>query len=110
MEKHQKSFIKMGIYLVLEQMKNIVYRSLFKRIYNIQGGNTRLNLVTFEIGIKWLGETSITLDEIECILANLIYQGKIKGYLSHQKRFLVLSKADPFPTNSIIKVYKKNYS
>ena len=107
LEKHQKSFIKMGIYLVLEQMKNIVYRSLFKRVYNISGCNTRLNLNTFEIAMKWLGDHNITLDEIECILANLIYQGKIKGYLSHQKRFLVLSKADPFPKNSIIKTFNK---
>ena len=52
--------------------------------------------------MQWMGE-EVDLDEIECILANLIFQGKIKGYLSHQKRFLVVSKADPFPMSAVIK-------
>ena len=33
----------------------------------------------------------------------MIYTGKIKGYLSHQKRFLVVSKMDPFPSTAVIK-------
>ena len=36
-------------------------------------------------------------DEIECVLANLIYKGYIKGYLSHQHAKLVLSKNNAFP-------------
>ncbi|MGK3754559.1 MAG: hypothetical protein ACI8RD_006868 [Bacillariaceae sp.] len=51
---------------------------------------------------KWLG-MPIDLDEIECILANLIYIGVVRGYLSHSKRILVLSKRDPFPTSVIMK-------
>ena len=31
-------------------------------------------------------------------LANLIFSGYIKGYIAHEKRVLVLSKAAPFPT------------
>jgi len=42
------------------------------------------------------------LDEIECILANLIYRGYVRGYLSHTKRVLVLSKRDPFPMASVV--------
>ncbi len=37
------------------------------------------------------------MDEIECVIANLIYKGYMKGYMSHQKKILVVSKADPFP-------------
>lgn len=37
------------------------------------------------------------MDEIECILANLIFKGYVKGYMSHQKKILVVSKAQPFP-------------
>jgi len=50
---------------------------------------------------RWLG-MPIDLDEAECILANLIYRGYIRGYLSHTKRVLVLSKRDPFPVTSVI--------
>ncbi|EGW31049.1 uncharacterized protein SPAPADRAFT_62945 [Spathaspora passalidarum NRRL Y-27907] len=38
-----------------------------------------------------------TIAEIECILANLIANGKIKGYISHAQRCIVLSKSNPFP-------------
>ena len=51
---------------------------------------------------KWLG-MPIDLDEIECILANLIFQGFVRGYLSHSKGTLVLSKRDPFPTSVTMK-------
>jgi hypothetical protein len=33
----------------------------------------------------------------------LIYIGVVRGYLSHSKRILVLSKRDPFPTSVIMK-------
>lgn len=35
-------------------------------------------------------------DELECILANLIYKGFIKGYLAHGNS-LVVSKTSAFP-------------
>lgn len=43
-----------------------------------------------------LSEENYSIDEIECILSNLIYQGWIKGYILHEKA-LCLSKKDPFP-------------
>jgi hypothetical protein len=36
------------------------------------------------------------------LLANLIYRNYVKGYISHAKRMLVLSKRDPFPVSSVI--------
>lgn len=38
-----------------------------------------------------------SMDEIECIITNLIFKGYMKGYMSHQKKILVVSKAQPFP-------------
>jgi len=37
------------------------------------------------------------VDEIECVLANLIYKGYIKGYISHKHGKLVVSKENCFP-------------
>lgn len=53
--------------------------------------------------MQWMDE-DVDLDEVECILSNLIYQGKIKGYISHEKRTLIISKADPFPKAGVMKV------
>ena len=43
-----------------------------------------------------------TWDEAECLLANLILEGKVKGYISYQHDTLVVSKLMPFPMISSI--------
>ena len=101
LSSNQRSLIRVGVYLVLEQAKIIAYRCLARRICSISE-STRINLASFETAMQWMGE-DVDLDEIECILANLIFQGKIKGYLSHQKRYLIVSKGEPFPSAAIIR-------
>lgn len=100
-QQHRPSFIRLGVYLVIEQLKIVVYRNLFKRIQRITD-STRLSLHMFQTVTSWLGE-SLDLDEIECILSNLIFKNIVKGYLSHQKRVMVIGKSDPFPISSITK-------
>ena len=55
----------------------------------------------FQSVVKMLGE-DMELDEIECVLSNLIFKNIVKGYLSHQKRIMVIGKSDPFPITSIV--------
>jgi hypothetical protein len=62
----------------------------------------QISLVDVASALKYLGMPA-DLDEVECILANLIYRGYIRGYLSHAKRVLVLSKRDPFPISAVVK-------
>ncbi len=40
----------------------------------------------------------VDLEEVECIVANLIFQKQIKGYIAHEKKILVVSKTDAFPS------------
>ena len=35
--------------------------------------------------------------EVECTVANLIYSGLVRGYISHSQGIVVLSKQNPFP-------------
>jgi hypothetical protein len=93
-------FTRQGTYLLLEKCKTVCYRNLFKRIFLILDKH-QLSLNYIAKSLKWLG-MPIDLDEVECILANLIYRGYIRGYLSHAKRVLVLSKREPFPTSAVI--------
>lgn len=90
-----------GTYLLLEKCKMVCYRNLFKRVYLIMGKH-QIPLDQVARTFKWLG-MPIDLDEVECILANLIFKNYVRGYLSHAKRTLVLSKRDPFPTAAVIK-------
>jgi len=99
MQVYLDVFIKKGIYLVLEKVKTLVYRNLIKLVYRIENKASTLKLAKIEQAFDFSNE-KVSLDEIECIIANLIFNGHIKGYISHKLRMLVLSKANPFPLNS----------
>jgi nuclear mRNA export protein PCID2/THP1 len=98
--QHTHTFRRRGIYLLLEKTKTVCYRNLFKRVYLVLE-QPNLSLVDVARAFKWQG-LPMDLDEIECILANLIFRGYVRGYLSHTKRILVLSKSNPFPTSAVI--------
>lgn len=39
----------------------------------------------------------MALDEAECVTATMIFQGYVRGYISHEKRMVVLAAKDTFP-------------
>jgi nuclear mRNA export protein PCID2/THP1 len=57
----------------------------------------QLRFRDFEAALEGITGQPTDMDEVECILANLIFKGYMKGYMSHQKKVLVVSKAQPFP-------------
>lgn len=95
-QRHESFFIEYGIYLIVEKLKSIGYRNLFKRVHLITQTH-QLDLQHFLVALEFAGVTDITMDETHCIVANLIYDGRIKGYISHQHNKLVVSKQNPFP-------------
>lgn len=98
---YQHRFIRQGTYLLLEKCKTVCYRNLFKRIHVALDEKHQISLEQVSTVFNWLN-MPIDLDEVECILANLIFRGYVRGYLSHSKRVLVLSKRDPFPLSSVV--------
>lgn len=95
-EKHERFFIDSGIYLIVEKLKIIAYRNLCKRVYGIVKTH-QIDMNNFLTAFKFVGIEDISMDETHCIVANLIYEGRIKGYISHQHNKLVVSKQNPFP-------------
>jgi hypothetical protein len=91
MIEYEDFFIENGVYLFLEKLKMTTYRNLFKtcaRILNI----AQIPIEAFESILRFLGEEDMDTDLCQCILSNLIYEGKIKGYISHKHNKLVISK------------------
>ncbi|WKX87959.1 hypothetical protein Q1695_007959 [Nippostrongylus brasiliensis] len=101
LESNEHFFIQCGIFLMLEKLRAITFRTLFKRISSVIGGH-QIPLKAFFTIIQYLGVNDVDEDELECIVANLIAEKKIKGYISHQHQKLVVSKKDPFPPLSSI--------
>lgn len=93
-----------GIYLLLEKLRTILYRNIFKKVCLIMNSH-QIPIKAFKIAVDQTGGgEEVDIQEIHCILANLIYENKIKGYISMQHQKLVISKANPFPSLASIAV------
>ncbi|XP_046401423.1 PCI domain-containing protein 2 [Ischnura elegans] len=114
---HEAFFIKCGIYLLLEKLKIVTYRNLFKKVHLILNTH-QIPVDAFVCALRCVSDKNksgkeeqgacgvilgqVDADEVECIIANLIFEGKIKGYISRQHQKVVVSKSNAFPPlNSI---------
>ncbi|XP_045127999.1 PCI domain-containing protein 2-like isoform X1 [Portunus trituberculatus] len=94
--RHESFFIGAGIYLILEKLKILAFRNLFKKVF-LMSGTHQIDITLFLRALQWMCVEDVDLDETECILSNMINDGRIKGYISHAHRKVVVSKKDPFP-------------
>ncbi|KAI1455800.1 PCI domain-containing protein [Annulohypoxylon moriforme] len=108
----QDEFIKRRIYLTLERGRDIALRNLLRKVF-ISGGfeegkdgaapvrRTRVPVAEFAAAIKISGGEDIDTDEVECLLANMIYKNLMKGYIAHERGIVVLSKTGAFPGTKV---------
>jgi len=96
LKENEKIFIKAGVYLILEKLRMLLYRNLFKKVCQIHS-NHQIPMGALEAALRWAGHEEIDLDETHCIVSNLIYDNRIRGYISHQHQILVLAKSNAFP-------------
>ncbi|KAG0024046.1 COP9 signalosome (CSN) subunit [Podila clonocystis] len=89
--------VSLGTYLTVERARGVVVRVLFKKVYTAMNKSTKLEVSLFKTALAYVG-VDVDEEEVECMLANMIYKGYIRGYLSHEKSVLVLSQKDPFPS------------
>ena len=86
----QERFIRTGMLFMMQGLKLLSYRNLFKK--------TALVLNQFQIPFSRLQQallsvdSTLTSDELECVLVSLISKGWLKGYISHEHQVIVLNK------------------
>lgn len=102
-EKHEEFFIRKALYLSVEQMRPLVYRSLCrimmetkKRLAPGENGYHKVSLQLYRRALTLCG-IDLEIGQVECTLANLIFRNYVKGYISHQVGFLVLARKNAFP-------------
>ncbi|KAI9817161.1 MAG: COP9 signalosome (CSN) subunit [Pycnora praestabilis] len=104
----EEEFVKRRIYLTLERGRDIALRNLLRKVF-IAGGfegakdgdagvakqvrRTRIPVIEFGAAIR-LGSKGEGMenDEVECLLANMIYKNLMKGYIARERGIVVLSK------------------
>ncbi|KAL2797183.1 hypothetical protein BJX66DRAFT_298379 [Aspergillus keveii] len=103
----EEEFVRRRIYLPLERGRDIALRNLFRKVF-IAGGfeeskdgqppirRTRIPVAEFAAALRIRthadSRTRIDIDEVECLLSNLIYKGLMKGYIARERGMIVLSK------------------
>lgn len=103
----EAEFVKRRIYLTLERGRDIAMRNLFRKVYLFGEKNTRIPVRTFQVamGCAVDGEggerVEVEGEEVECLLAGLVYKGLIKGYISREKQMVVLSGSQAFPGTNV---------
>lgn len=104
MSAGEEEFVKRRIYLPLERGRDIALRNLFRKVF-ITGGfeeaqegqtpirRTRVPVVEFaaalRIGTHATSRTRIDIDEVECLLSNLIYKVSPRAMLIHTDPLLM---------------------
>lgn len=85
LQEGEEEFIKRRIYLTLERGRDIALRNLLRKVF-IAGGyeeakdgaapvrRTRVPVAEFAAAMKVKGGGDIDTDEVECLLANMIYK------------------------------------
>ncbi|KFB38710.1 AGAP008498-PA-like protein [Anopheles sinensis] len=94
--RHEMFLINAGVYLIVEKLKIITYRNLIKKVYLILETH-QIDMDAIHTALQFSGVEDVSIDETHCIVANLIYEGRIKGYISYQHNKLVISKQNAFP-------------
>ena len=81
-------------FILLKKMENLIYRGIIKETWKVTSGKRRIDFTLFS-------EIAKVPEEIaEEILANLLLDNLISGYISYEERALMLTGAHPFPLTS----------
>jgi hypothetical protein len=57
---------------------------------------TRIPIAAFHLSLRISG-IEVSQEEAECLVANMIYKGFMRGYISHEKQMVVLAGTNAFP-------------
>ncbi|ORY57154.1 uncharacterized protein BCR38DRAFT_449778 [Pseudomassariella vexata] len=109
LQQGEDEFVKRRIYLTLERGRDICLRNLLRKVFLAAGftdddppvRKTRIPLAHFVAAIKVSDGEGIDTDEVECLLANMIYKDLMKGYIAHEPGIVVLSKSGAFPGSGL---------
>ncbi|KAK4160984.1 putative COP9 signalosome complex subunit 12 [Cladorrhinum sp. PSN259] len=112
LQEGEDKFVKRRIYLTLERGRDIALRNLLRKVF-LAGGfmptaegekpirRTRIPVAEFAAAISLGSQERVDNDEVECLLANMIYKGLMKGYISREQGKVVLSKSGAFPGTGV---------
>ncbi|KAK9449166.1 uncharacterized protein V1518DRAFT_417313 [Limtongia smithiae] len=93
----ERVFVVRRIYLTMLRVRSQIVRPrLFEQVYRALGKSTRIPTSAFLDALRFVG-VDVDEEQVECWAAVMIYQGRMKGYISRERHTVVLSNTNPFP-------------
>ncbi|KAG6910800.1 hypothetical protein DXG01_007689 [Tephrocybe rancida] len=96
LERSERRLVDLSLWLTLEKARELCVRGLFRRVWVSTEKSTRIPISMFTSSLKISG-IDASPDEAECLVANMIYRGFMRGYISHEKQMVVLAQTNAFP-------------
>lgn len=75
--------------------KNLIQNDIIDS-WVVMGKPTRVPISTLHAALVVSG-VDMPIEEAECLVANMIYKGYMRGYVSHEKQMIVLAQQNTFP-------------
>ncbi|KAL1939966.1 hypothetical protein VTO73DRAFT_9301 [Trametes versicolor] len=96
LDRFERRLVDLNLYLTLEKARELCVRGLFRRVWIAAEKSTRIPVSMFLAALRTADEETAS-EEAECLVANMIFKGFMRGYISHEKQMVVLSNTNPFP-------------
>ncbi|KAF8345580.1 hypothetical protein F5887DRAFT_168384 [Amanita rubescens] len=96
LESRERRLVELNLWLTLEKARELCMRGLFRRVWVVTNKSSRIPIAMFHSSLRISG-IDVSQEEAECFVANMIYKRYMMGYISHEKRMVVLSVNNPFP-------------
>ncbi|KAF9057815.1 hypothetical protein BJ165DRAFT_1398019 [Panaeolus papilionaceus] len=96
LDKWESRLLELNLWLSLEKARELCVRCLFRRVWVASEKATRITIALFHAGLTVAGD-NVSVEEAECLVANMIYKGYIRGYISHERQMVVLASTNAFP-------------
>ncbi|VEU19654.1 DEKNAAC100529 [Brettanomyces naardenensis] len=99
-DRIQRLLLKRRVYSLFIRIRPLVELRLFSKVEHFYEGGKKhiIPLKQFSVALEYSSGRSYSQEEVEFRLASLIYEGQVKGYISHGNGVIVLSKKQPFPS------------
>ncbi|OCH94282.1 hypothetical protein OBBRIDRAFT_850183 [Obba rivulosa] len=94
--KFERRLVDLNLWLTLERARELCIRGLFRKVWVASQRGTRIPISLFHAALHIAG-MEVSQEEAECLVANMIYKGFMRGYVSHEKQMVVVANTNAFP-------------
>lgn len=96
LERWEHRLVELNLWITIEKARELCIRGLFRRVWVATEKSTRIPVSMFHCSLQLLGN-DVSVEEAECFVANMIFKGYMRGYISHEKQMIVLASTNAFP-------------